>query len=202
MAKLAQRAIMENFHAMLEEMPLEKITVSALAKRCDISPNTFYYHYGDLYELLNVWLLETPLQWQQADTAPDDWRTILRDFLEGCRKNQRIIYHIYNSISRDQLEQYVFTSTDDVFYDQVSRLCGDWQVSEEKRREISEFCRYAVIGFFLKFLWNRMEGDIPAMVDRLGDLLERFVIQAVRDNPTAAEEAGQRSPNTEQLKSE
>ena len=37
---------------MLAEMPFYKITVSALVKRAGISPNTFYYHYEDIYDLL------------------------------------------------------------------------------------------------------------------------------------------------------
>ena len=36
-------------------MPFDKITVTALAKRCDISSNTFYYHYRDIYDLLDAW---------------------------------------------------------------------------------------------------------------------------------------------------
>ena len=52
MAIRTNKAIIETFEEMLDEMPFEKITVSSLAKRCEISPNTFYYHYEDIYDLL------------------------------------------------------------------------------------------------------------------------------------------------------
>lgn len=39
--------------------------------------------------------------------------------------------------------------------------------------EIAAFCRYAYVGFFLQFLWNRMEADIDRSVDRLGELMTR-----------------------------
>lgn len=56
MALLTQRAILSTFEEMLEEMPFDKITVSALVKRCGVSANTFYYHYQDIYALLDAWL--------------------------------------------------------------------------------------------------------------------------------------------------
>ena len=56
MAQYTQKAIIETFEKMLIEMPFDKITVSALVRRCEISSNTFYYHYSDIYDLLDVWL--------------------------------------------------------------------------------------------------------------------------------------------------
>ncbi len=54
MAQYTQKAILSTFQQMLEEMPFDKITVSALVRRCEISSNTFYYHYSDIYDLLDV----------------------------------------------------------------------------------------------------------------------------------------------------
>ena len=56
MAQYTQKALIETFEKMLIEMPFDKITVSALVRRCEISSNTFYYHYSDIYDLLDVWL--------------------------------------------------------------------------------------------------------------------------------------------------
>ena len=48
MAQYTQKALLSTFQQMLEEMPFEKITVSALVRRCELSSNTFYYHYSDI----------------------------------------------------------------------------------------------------------------------------------------------------------
>lgn len=58
MANHTKRIILEEFQCMLKEMPFDKITVSALVKRCEISPNTFYYHYQDFFSLLDDWLVQ------------------------------------------------------------------------------------------------------------------------------------------------
>ena len=44
-ALYTKKLIMTTFQEMLAEMPFDKITMSALVKRAEGSPNTFYYHY-------------------------------------------------------------------------------------------------------------------------------------------------------------
>lgn len=182
MARYTQRLILTTFGEMLNEMPFEKITVSALVKRCDISPNTFYYHYQDIYALLNVWLAQRFGGYiTEERIAQDGWRAATKALLKDCRQSARVIYHIYDSISRDTLERYVFSITDDVFYRQVKLNAqkANSTVPESRLREISELCRFAFLGFFLKFLWNRMDEDIDKSVDSLGELFTGFVMQAV-----------------------
>ena len=58
MALYTKKLIMTTFQTMLEELPFDKITVAALVKRAGVSHNTFYYHYQDIYALLDAWFQE------------------------------------------------------------------------------------------------------------------------------------------------
>ena len=42
-------------------------------------------------------------------------------------------------------------------------------------RELADFCCIAFLGFFLRFLWKRMDADVDAAVDHLSELAESFV---------------------------
>ena len=188
MAIHTKRAIMRTFQQMLEEIPFDKITVSALVRRCEISSNTFYYHYQDIYQLLDLWISNELSRFVPGeDSEFTDWKLATKALMRDCREHSRIIYHIFNSISRDRLERYVFTLTDDAFFQVVRRIAGD-QLAEETALEIAAFCRYAYIGFFMQFLWNRMQSDIDESVDRLGVLFDGFVEapwQGQQKTPTA-----------------
>lgn len=80
------------------------------------------------------------------------------------------------------MERYVFTITDDVFYRQVKRAAAEQHsaATDARLHEIAGICRYAFLGFFLKFLWNRMDDDIDKSVDSLGELFAGFVENAVK----------------------
>ena len=46
---------MNSFVKLLNLYPLDKITVKDIVSDCGISRNTFYYHYRDIYDLLDAW---------------------------------------------------------------------------------------------------------------------------------------------------
>ena len=167
MALLTQKAILATFQQMLEEMPFDKITVSALVRRCGVSSNTFYYHYQDIFALLEVWL-EQLLRGYLTGGA--DWREATKALMRDCRAHPAMVYHLFNSLSRDRLERYVFTLSDDVFERQVGRLAQGRDIPPEMLRSITSFCRYAYVGFFLQFLWDKMSGDIDRSVEQRGVL--------------------------------
>ena len=61
MALYTKKLIMTTFQEMIAEMPFDKITVSALVKRAEGSPNTLYYHYQDISPQLEA-RMPGPLQ--------------------------------------------------------------------------------------------------------------------------------------------
>ena len=99
MANHTERIIMETFRQMLEEMPFYKISVSALVKRCNISPNTFYYHYEDIYDLLEKWLAK----WLDQFSPHEDWHKNAKEVLYACQENEKLVENVVNYLSREQI---------------------------------------------------------------------------------------------------
>ena len=179
MALYTKKLIMTTFQTMLEEMPFDKITVVALVKRAGISPNTFYYHYQDIYALLDAWFRERVEHFVPQD-SPVEWKSTTKTLLHQCKAHPKTIYHVFDSLSRDYLERYIFSLTDDAFTKVVQQAAAGHPLSEDRLRSIASFCRYAYIGFVMQFFWNHMENDIDESVDRLGVLFDIFLTTAVQ----------------------
>ena len=95
---------------------------------------------------------------------------------------------MFDGLSRDRLERYIFSLTDDAFSRVVHQAAEGRDISEENLRSIASFCRYAFIGFVMQFFWNGMENDIDESVDRLGTLFDSFWLFRIRNNQNYAEE--------------
>ena len=163
MALYTKKLIMSTFQEMQEELPFNKITVAALVKRAGISPNTFYYHYQDIYALLGAWF------WERAESfipsnAPIEWKSTTKAVLHQCKAHPKTVYHVFNGLSRDHLERYIFSLTDDVFLKVVQQVAEGRPISDNHLRNIASFCRYAYIGFVMQFFWNHMENDIDETI--------------------------------------
>ena len=176
MAQYTQKAIRHTFLKMLEEMPLDKITVSALAGRCEISVNTFYYHYHDIYDLLDAELASELSPFLNGRC--EDWKKNLARLLHRMQEHAAIIHHASSSLSRERIERYVFQSSDGFFERLIDFYLPDRELSQDEKRAMADFCRYAFLGFLLRFIWNRMEGDVDRAVDLLETVIERLICGA------------------------
>ena len=146
MIQYTEKAIQQTFQEMLTEMPFDKITVTELVKRCEISPNTFYYHYEDIYDLLDHWLTAEVSGYIPTDAT--HWQASVKALLHYCQDNRRLIYHIYNSISRERLEQFFFSRVYDVFEQNLRARPEAEGVPDEKVRELADFCCIAFSRLF------------------------------------------------------
>ncbi|MDO4198960.1 MAG: TetR/AcrR family transcriptional regulator C-terminal domain-containing protein [Erysipelotrichaceae bacterium] len=167
MAKLTQKTIMKTFEEMLDEMPFSKITVSELVERSEISSNTFYYHFSDIFDLLNVWLDKRADEYYREMNTADELPDKLKLAFRILKANSRRANHIFDSISRDRLERYVFTHFEKQFYADMNKYVDEEAVSAEGFDRISQFFCYAFLGFVLRYIWDDMKADIDSSVDEL-----------------------------------
>lgn len=54
----------------------------------------------------------------------------------------------------------------------VSKQVGDADIPERVLQLIAEYNCYALLGFFLKFLWNHMDWNIDESVDQISYIFE------------------------------
>ena len=166
MANYTRKAILQTFEDMLTELPFDKITVSALVTRCGISSNTFYYHIRDIYDLLDVWMDEQRNQYFQETKHIDNWMEQLKIVLHKIQNEPERVQHIFSSLSRERVENYVFNSVETWFYEEVKKHAAAIpNLAEEKVRRIAGFYCYSFLGFFLKFIWEHMKADVDESVD-------------------------------------
>ena len=174
MTQYTQQTILNTFGEMLDRMPFEKITVSALIRECGISRNTFYYHFEDIYGMLDAWLVKAFGDYT-LPADPGEWRSRIKYFLATCRANKRRVYHLLDVLSRDRLERYTFELADNVFYSYLKTWTEGLGITENRLQACSEICCYSLLGMFLRFLWNNMYDDINEKLDNLGDVLEEMM---------------------------
>ena len=74
MSVLTKKALVDSFGKILAKKPFSKITVSDITNECGVSRMTFYYHFKDIYDLLE-WTFETQLEKAiQGNYTYDTWQ--------------------------------------------------------------------------------------------------------------------------------
>ncbi len=107
MANFTERAIVQSLLELLEEKSIDRITVKDITNRCDISRNTFYYHYHDIYEVLEVFIVtHTEVLFSKYEDN-QDWEGGFEDILEFIYRNKAVINNIYMVVDRSSIRQFL-----------------------------------------------------------------------------------------------
>ena len=104
--KYALEASLKKF---LLKKPVDKITISDLTNDCGISRMSFYYHFKDIYDLVEWACFEDAAQALQGKKTHDTWQEGLMQIFEAVMENKPFILNVYHALSRDQIESYLFT---------------------------------------------------------------------------------------------
>ena len=172
MSHLTQKAIKASFVKLLNQRPFDKITVKDIVEDCGINRNTFYYYYQDIYALLEEILEDEAVSALRAEVT---YTSLQEGIVQSARfalENKRAVYHIYNSINREQLERYLLRVVGNLIQEYVSKRRSGRSVGETDVRLITDFYKHAIVGIMMEWLERGMQDDPEAAIYRLGQLLE------------------------------
>jgi probable dihydroxyacetone kinase regulator len=172
MSQLTKKAIIETFIRLLNENPLDRITVTDIAEKCGINRNTFYYYFSDIYALTEELFQNETQKIISENRLFDSWQEGFLQATQFARENRRAIYHLYNSINRSRLEKYLYDVTLNNVEVFVRKQAEDLPVREKDIRALSEFYTAALVGLVMKWLSDGMKTDPVAYIDEMGRLLD------------------------------
>lgn len=170
--KYTQKIIREVFIKMLNEDSLNKITVKAIAKECNINRNTFYYYYADIYELLSE-IFQTELQVvieEYNDTL--SWEESFLLAAKFTLENRKAIYHVYNSMQREELENYIYGVSGNVMMRYIETINKNISASDEDIKLVASFYKCALTGMVLEWITAGMKGNPDIIIKRIGLLFD------------------------------
>ena len=84
MSELTKRALEQSLKNLLLQKPLNKITISDIADDCGINRMTFYYHFKDIYDLVEWSCQEDAAKALAGKKTYETWQQGLSRSLRPC----------------------------------------------------------------------------------------------------------------------
>ena len=167
LAHLTEAAIQDTFLKLLSEQPFDKITVTQLVEECQITRRTFYYHYSDLFELLDIILRRETDRAVAEFEATGSWEECMITASRFAREHKRAVYHIYTSSHRLELERHVNRVSEEMMRSYVERQSKGLRVSEQDKKLVCDLYRFGITDIFYAWLENGMKEDLETQIHRL-----------------------------------
>ena len=105
MANMTKLALEASLKKLLMHKQLDKITINDLTDDCGISRMTFYYHFKDIYDLVEWVCVEDGKRALQGKKTYDTWQEGICQIFEAVIENKPFILNVYRCVSRERIEQ-------------------------------------------------------------------------------------------------
>ncbi len=181
MKDLTKKAIAEALKELLLEKSLSKITINDIAKKAQINRQTFYYHFRDIIELVEWVTIEDADKVLSNKTSYDSWQEGFLAIFDIIKQDKPFIMNIYNCVSLDILNTYLYKLVFPVIYKVVDEKAANFQVSEEDKIFITDFYKYAFVALVLEWIKGGMTEDPEKIVTRVSILLEGTIAHSLEN---------------------
>ena len=172
MAQTTKRALEASLKKLLLRKPLNNITINDITEDCGVNRMTFYYHFKDIYDLVDWILVEDATEALEGHQDFETWSDAFRDMLEKVQANRVLVLNVYRSISREQVEQYLYKLLDPMLKEFADRECRDITVQDDDKQFVVDFYKYALVGVVLEWIRRDMKTEPAVMVERMGRMLQ------------------------------
>ena len=157
MNNITKNALEESLKKFLLQKPLDKITISDLTTDCGLSRMAFYYHFKDIYDLVEWSCIEDASRALQGKKTYDTWQEGLQQIFEAVLENKPFILNVYRSVKREQVENYLYSLTYQLIEGVVEEQSKNLMVTEEQKKFIADFYKYSFVGVMLDWIKRGMK---------------------------------------------
>ncbi len=161
--------------------PLDKITINDLTSDCGISRMAFYYHFKDIYDLVEWSCKEDGIKALEGKKTYSTWQEGLLQIFEAVYENKPFILNVYHSISKEQIESYLYELTFGLLEDVVKEQATTTPISSKNMQFIADFYKYSFVGIMLDWIKNGMIEDVNIIVNKISILLNGNIKNSIHN---------------------
>jgi len=181
MSQTTKRALEASLKNLLLQKPLNKITINDIAEDCGISRMTFYYHFKDIYDLVEWACVEDATRALKGKKTYNTWQEGFLNIFHAIEDNKPFILNVYRCVSRERIEQYLYPLVHGLMMGVVDEMATGMAVNDVDKQFIANFYEYAFVGVMLEWIRNGMKEDPALIVERISWLIQGSILRALEE---------------------
>jgi probable dihydroxyacetone kinase regulator len=177
-----KRMLANSLKKLMETKPLNKISIHEITEDCGVNRQTFYYHFHDIFDLLEWMFKEETLElFRDRDESFTLSEGVLR-LLKYIQSNEELCLCTLQSLGHKHLRKFFYDGINRVILSVVNEYASDLNVSAKNKEFIAHFYTVSFAGFIEHWLQEGLDDD-PDEIIRLCEItmegnirgaLERF----------------------------
>jgi probable dihydroxyacetone kinase regulator len=157
MSASTKKLLAASLKELLAKKTLDKITVKDITDNCEVNRQTFYYHFQDVYALLE-WIFEEELEKLIGDyTSYTSWKEAFLDVFSALLENRSLVLNAYHSVNSTALRKYLVRTLKPIITPLVDELTKTASISDENKQFIVDVYTFGLVGIALEWVEDNMD---------------------------------------------
>lgn len=170
MPKSTKNEIMIALGGLLQTKRLDDITVTELVERCNISRQAFYYHFSDLYGVVDYGIQQYLAQLKAP--SPERWHETLEQTLALLRENRTLVLNVYRAYERSYVEHDLRQWAAPLVGGRVRLAARQFNVTEDQISFMTELLTEGLASILLSWVERGMPSSVIERMDDFDILVE------------------------------
>ncbi|MDO5300074.1 MAG: TetR/AcrR family transcriptional regulator C-terminal domain-containing protein [Clostridia bacterium] len=167
MSNTTKRMLAMSLKSLLTKTTLDNITIQDIVDDAEVSRKTFYYHFQDIYDLMEWTLMEEQKRLLPEAITLENWQQEITKVYAYLQENRALILNAYHSIQRETLENVLMRILAPRI-EGLFRLQPDSDlISDEDRRFLVDIYAFGLSGMILRWIGSGMPDDIAPTINHL-----------------------------------
>ena len=152
MPNRTKEMLAESLMKLLARRTLDKITIQDIVDDCGYNRQTFYYHFHDIYDLID-WIFAAQTQELiEKCRACGSLDVGVEAVIAYMRENRRLILNILRSVNGEKLLDNLYRSAQSIVLSALENHPGVQELSTEYRGLVAEAFKYALAGLLIDWM--------------------------------------------------
>lgn len=160
MPNRTKEMLAESLMKLLARRTLDKITIQDIVDDCGYNRQTFYYHFHDIYDLID-WIFAAQTQELiEKCRACGSLDVGVEAVIAYMRENRRLILNILRSVNGEKLLDNLYRSAQSIVLSALENHPGVQELSTEYRELVAEAFKYALAGLLIDWMRAGIPEDL------------------------------------------
>ena len=152
MPNRTKEMLAESLMKLLARRTLDKITIQDIVDDCGYNRQTFYYHFHDIYDLID-WIFAAQTQELiEKCRACGSLDVGVEAVIAYMQENRRLILNVLRSVNGEKLLDNLYGSAQSIVLSALENHPGVQELSMNYRELVAEGFKYALAGLLIDWM--------------------------------------------------
>lgn len=180
MTEMTKLILSKSLKKLLSKKPLNKITVKDIVSDCKLTRQTFYYHFQDIFELLD-WTYKNEIGHILEDANDSSWDVVIKGILSYIKDNKSMFAYTIQSVGREHFEQAVYPNLYEFSKNKIQEASLEFEIPTDKTNFLANLQTISLLSVVIQWANNGMKENINEIVQMLDMTLNSAMLNVLQD---------------------